>query len=161
MNALGTALAPGSMSTVGASISSLNVSSVNGTPMPSTFYFNSTFGIGAPNPSTAPSYATNFSSNITVVNGQKYSIVGHVDVLSAVASNESLLVQLSLNGALQGISTAKTNSGVNHQQQIFFQQLGTFGSGGVVSVGLGVAASALNTSYTVKQGQYTLTTPIP
>jgi len=162
MNALGTALAPGSMSTVGASISSLTVSSVNGTPMPSTFYFNSTFGaVGTPNPGLAPTYTTNCSSNITVVNGQKYSIVGHVDVLSAVGTNESLMVQLTLGGALQGISTAKTNSGSSHQQQIFFQQLGTFTSGGVVSVGLGVATSALNTNYTVKQGQYTLTTPIP
>jgi hypothetical protein len=164
INALGNAGVGGAISTTQATISSLNVSSINGAPAQPKYYFvNSNATVGTVNPSVAPSYNTTFLSQvIPTVSGQKYQLIGVANVNSITAANDQLYAQLFVNGTATMLSSVKTNSGTNHNQQITVTYQGTYSiTSASITHALGIATSGTATNYSIPQAQFTIITPIP
>jgi hypothetical protein len=164
INALGNAGVGGAISTTQATISSLNVSSINGASAQPKYYFvNSNATVGTVNPGSAPAYNTTFLSQvIPTVSGQKYQLIAAANINSIVGTNDTYYAQLFVNGAATTLSTAKTNSGINHNQQLFLTYQGTYGvTGAGITHALGIATSGTVTNASIPQAQFTIITPIP
>jgi len=163
INALGNAGVGGAISTTQATISSLNVSSINGAPAQPKYYFvNSNAVVGSVNPGSTASYNVSFiNQSIPTVSGQKYQLIGVANVNSITATNDNLFAQLFVNGTNVGVSSVKTNSGINHNQQITVTYQGTYNFTGANTHALGIATSGTTTNYSIPQAQFTIITPIP
>jgi len=151
------------MTARGASISTATISSFNGTPatygMPK--WYTSNISTITPQTGTLTSYFT--TPLISSIQGGGFVANANISFIGATAGNTEITALMYLNGLPMGLSTVKTNSGLNHIQQINLTLASTFTGVGAASSTNQLAVYVKNNNgtpgiFSTIQGNITLTT---
>jgi hypothetical protein len=165
INALGSALVPGSISTVKASISAMTVSTINNTfagyGMPK--WSMTSISTITPQSGTLTSYLA--SPLISSIPGAGFVATANISYISGtgITANNEITALFYVNGVAMGLSTVKTNTGAQHIQQIPLTLASTFTGTGAASSTNQVSVyiknnNATPSNYSTIQGTITLTT---
>jgi len=153
------------MTARGASISTLSVSTFNGTPAPYGMPKWSMTSISTitPQNGTLTSYLA--SPLISSIQGGGFVATANISYISGtgITANNEITALFYVNGVPMGLSTVKTNTGAQHIQQIPITLASTFSATGAASSTNQVSVYIKNNNaspgnYSTLQGTITLTT---